>query len=223
MTSVDEFPNTNPCEKWDPWCIDAFFDLKLTPANGTELTLDSSWNTTSVDLTPAVKAAETITHLELTPTALQYNREDYGRDGAENGGVDCVNGDDLSHIISMKYLRDVDQTTPPLSGDVYMYDGTQFNPYDLQTFVNTTNQAIQELTNAVNNLQGQITSINNQLSTLQQQLSQVLDTIKRPDGIPTDTVLAWGNINDTYNTSPTTKGIYTHNPANNVIGDQRFQ
>lgn len=121
MTSVDEFPNTNPCCKIDAWDVDAYFDLQLTPADSTILTLDNSWGPTSVDLAPAIKAGETITHLLLTDSALQYNREDYGRDGAENGGVDCINGDNLSKIISMKYLKDVGGNAPT-GGDVYMFN-----------------------------------------------------------------------------------------------------
>lgn len=317
---------TDHCQKIDPWCVDAFFDLKLTPSNGTELTLDSSWGSTSVDLTPAIKAGETITNLLLTDTALQFNREDYGRKGAENGGVDCISGDALSRIISMKYLKDVSQNNKPSDGTVYMYDGSLFQPYNLQSFITTTNNTLtqhtqqidglqaglQNLTNIVQNnytslnnkidqtrdaLQSQITtnanniktntqniaanaaaiktlqtdvstlksdvstlkgdvatlktqvaalqtsvsSLRTDLTSLQStvsglqsdyntfkgntnnRLSTIESTIAKPNWAPADAVIAWGNINNAYNANPTGKGIYTHNPSNNVLGDERFQ
>lgn len=250
------------CQKLDPWCIDAYFDLKLTPADSTELTLDNSWGATSVDLTPAIKAGETITHLRLMPTALQYEREDYGRKGAPNGGVDCINGDDLSRIISMKYLKDVSQTTPPKSGDVYMFDGNLFQPYNLQGFINATNnklaqhtQQIDELNTGLTNLQRVVannyTALNNkidqtkaelqiQITALQTQVNNLqadynaykqttngrLDAIEaiiaKPSWAPADSRLVWGTINDLYNADINNKGLYSHNPANNVVGDQRF-
>lgn len=227
----------DPCCKQDPWTIDAYFDLKLTPADGTELTLDNSWNTTSVDLTPAVKAAETITHMSLSPednpTALQFNREDYGRDGAENGGVDCISGDALSRIVSMKLLKDVAQV-PVSSGDVYMYDGDYFQPYDLQTFINNTNTTLAQHTQQIAQLEVSLTNLervvaanftvlSNQIKQLQQQIDQINAVIAKPAWAPADSRLMWGNINDMYAASPTTKGIYSHNPATNVVGDQRFQ
>lgn len=273
MVDINDMYN-DLCDKINSWCIDAFFDLKLTPSDSAELTLDNSWNTTSVDLTPAVKAAETVTHLMLSPednpTALQYNREDYGRKGAENGGVDCISGDALSRIISMKYLKDVSQTNKPTSGDVYMYDGNLFQPYNLQTFIaNTSNilnqhsQAIDQLNTGLTNLQQvvannytalnnkidqtaqqlqtQITANANAISSLQQtvsalqsdynafktatnnRLSAIEAVIAKPSYVPSDSVLAWGNIDVELNSNPTGKGIYTHNPNTNVVGDMRFQ
>lgn len=296
---------TDHCQKLDPWCVDAFFDLKLTPSNGTELTLDSSWGSTSVDLTPAIKAGETITNLLLTDSALQFNREDYGRKGAENGGVDCISGDKLSRIISMKYLKDVSQTKAPSNGDVYMYDGNLFQPYNLGTFITNTNNTLNQhgqsidqlntgltnlqrvvennytalsnrITQVQDNLQGQITTnanniktnaqniaanaaaiktlqsdvstLKNDVATLKTQvsalqtsvsnlqsdyntfkgntnsrLSTIETTIAKPSWAPASSRLVWGNINDMYDADPTNKGIYSHNPANNVVGDQRFK
>lgn len=260
MTSVDEFPNTNPCQKLDPWCIDAYFDLQLTPSDSTILTLDNSWGPTSVDLEPAIKAGETITHLLLTDSALQYNREDYGRSGAENGGVDCINGDNLSKIISMKYLKDVGGNAP-VNGDVYMFNtaADKFQPYNLQTFIDQTNSAlatlntqvgelqagltaanaridavIEDYNTKVNNLQTQITANQNAISALQtafnnyqtatnSRLDAIEATIAKPSWAPSDSVLAWGNRNTAYNANPTTMGIFTHNPNNNLTGDTRFQ
>lgn len=251
MVYTEDFYN-DPCRKLDSWCVDAFFDLKLTPSDGTELTLDNSWNSTSVDLTPAVKAAETITHLLLTTSALQFNREDYGRDGAENNGVDCINGDDLSRIISMKYLKDVDQTKALGNGDVYMYNGNLFQPFNLQNFVNSTNallsqhtQQIDALNTGLANLtqvvQQNYTTLNNKITALQTQvnnlqadynaykiatnnrLAAIEAVIAKPSWAPTSSRLVWGTINDLYQADPNNKGLYSHDPANNVVGDQRFQ
>ena len=244
MTNIEDL-YTDPCQKLDSWCVDAYFDLKLTPADSAELTLDNSWGTTSVDLTPAVKSAETVTHLFLTPedkpTALQYNREDYGRDGAENGGLDCINGDDLSHIISMKYLKDVSQTAPT-DGDVYMYHGITnlFTPFDLKSWMAQTNdalqthaQSIEELQNGLNNLNttmeqsfatvnNRLANIESNIANIQNRLSAIEATIAKPSWAPAGAVLAWGTTNTAKNSSPTTQGIWTHNPNSNVIGDTRF-
>lgn len=244
MINVEDMYN-DPCSKLDSWCVDAFFELKLTPSDSAELTLDNSWNTTSVDLTPAVKAAETVTHLFLSPednpTALQFNREDYGRDEAQNGGVDCISGDTLSRIISMKLLKDVSQTTAPASGDVYMYDGNLFQPYNMQTFIDATNTTLEQHTQQIAQWESSLlnltrvvannyTALTNRIDQLQQQVSDletrlavVEATVAKPSWAPSDSRLIWGNINDTYNASPTTKGLYGHNPATNVVGDQRFQ
>lgn len=161
MTSIDEFPNTNPCCKQDPGTIDAYFNLQLTPTESTCLTLDNSWGPTSVDLEPAIKAGETITHLLLNDSALQYNREDYGRTGAENGGIDCIKGDNLSKIISMKYLKDVGGNVP-IEGDVYMFNSAanQFQPYNLQTFIDQTNASIATLNSQVGELQAGLNNAN---------------------------------------------------------------
>lgn len=191
MTSVDEFPNTNPCNKLDPQVIDAYFDLQLTPADSTELTLDNSWGPTSVDLAPAIKTGETITHLVLGDGSLQYNREDYGLQGAGNGGVDCINGDDLSKIISMKYLKDVGGSAPA-GGDVYMYNSSysNFQPYNLQDFIDQTNtslgalntglnQAQQNITNVNNRVDGAITDYTNKINTLDTNLTNLINQTKQ--------------------------------------------
>lgn len=160
MTNIEDIYN-DPCQKLDAFCVDAYFNLGLDPEDQSNLTLDSSWGETTVDLTPAIQAGETITHLLLTDSALQYNREDYGRKDAENGGVDCIGGDALSRIISMKYLKDVDQTTAPTNGDIYMFNGatSMFSPYNLQSFITQTN-------NAISTLNGQVTALQNGLNNL---------------------------------------------------------
>lgn len=222
MTSISELYN-DPCKKIDAWCLDAFFELKLDPLNPTDLTLDNSWEATTVDLTPAIKAGETITNLLLTDTALQFNREDYGRDGAENNGVDCINGDDLSHIISMKYLKDVSQPPTLTDGDVYMWNDNSklFEVFNLQNFVNTTNNRLTSLENRVTNLENKLEQFINQTN---QTLANILKTISRPAGIPEDTVIAWGNRNyytDYTNTDKRTTGIFTHSTAQTLANDTK--
>lgn len=220
MINISELYN-DPCKKLDAWCIDAFFELSLDPFKPTDLTLDNSWAPTTVDLTPAIKAGETITNLLLTDTALQFNREDYGRDGVEDGGLDCIPGDDLSHIISMKYLRDVAQPPTLTNGDVYMWnDNSQlFEVFNLQDFVDTTNQRLDSLENRMTNLENKLDAF---ITQTNQTLSNIFTTIKRPSGIPEDTVIAWSNINqynDYTNTGQRGHGIYSHSTSITIPDD----
>lgn len=139
------------CCKIDPFYVDAFVDASLDPLALATLILDSSWGATKLDLTPAVKTAETITHLVLTDAALLFEREDYARENAPNNGIDCFTGDQISRILSMTLLGDVSQTQKPVTGDVYMYNDftDQFTPFALQSFVNTTNAAVTDLQHRV--------------------------------------------------------------------------
>lgn len=226
MTNITDFTST-PCPKIDPWDIAASFELSLDPINAATLKLNTSWGCTAVDLTPAIKFAETITHLSITPEgSLQFNREDYGREGAENGGVDCITGDELSRIISMKLLKDVDQTKPIQNGYVYMFNSTTnlFEPYDLQTFVNETNQILEQHTAAITTLQADISTLKTTIKLLTNRLSAIENAIYNWSA-DTTTPIARGNINaygDYANTGSKAKGIFTHDPNTNVSGDQRF-
>lgn len=194
MTSLDEY-NRYECEKLDANLVDAYWKLSLDEEDKTKLTLSGSWDDTSVDLTPAIKAGETNTHLHLSPeeapTALQFDRE--------RGEPDCITGDELSRIISMTKLNDVDQSKTPKDGDVYIYNGETGK---FETF---------NLTEALNSIYDSINTINN--------------TIKRPDGVPTDTRVAWGNINlysDYTNSDNRNAGLYTHSINENRINDEYF-
>lgn len=228
MTRLDELQQCE-CEKLDAGFVDAYVKHYLDPTNDTRLILDSSWGESEVDLTPAVKAAETITHLFLTPEenprALQFNCEDYGREGAENGGVDCIEGDDLSRIISMRYLRDVDQNTPPRGGDVYMFDETTnlFYTFNLQDYMDKTDKRLDDLEEKVNDLEQTVNNLTTLVNNVNQRLKQVELAIAKPIWAPEDSRLAWASINDTYADDPNNKGIYGHDPANNVVGDQQFK
>lgn len=246
MTRLDEL-NQCECEKLDPLFIDAFIKHYLDPENTTRLILDSSWGESDVDLTPAIKAGETITHLFLTPadnpTALQYNREDFEREGVEDHGIDCIEGDALSRIISMRYLKDVDQNTYPRGGDIYMWDEVTnlFYTFNLQDYMDKTDKRLDDLEarmsdaeQGIEDTKERVRILENWIAKLQKQVDNYIEktdarlaiieaTIAKPSWAPSDSRLTWSNINDCYAASPSTKGIYGHNPAQNVVGDQQFQ
>lgn len=192
MTSKDSYYQKE-CNKIDASCINAYLELKLDDQDPSKLILENPWNDTSVDLEPAVKDAETVTHMYLSPeedpVALQYD--------PERGEPDCIHGDDLSRIISLSLLKDVDQVTAPTNGDVLIYrDGKWY------TF----------------NLTAALTAITNRLDTIEQ-------IIERPEGIPNNTRLAWGNINlysDYTNTNNRNWGFYTHSTSSNIPNDEYF-
>lgn len=231
MSCLEEL-NHNQCDGIDPQNMNVYLSLMLDQDNPSILELDSSWGSTCVDLSPAVNAGETITHLFLTDSALQYNREDYGKEGAENAGVDCIEGDALSRIISMQFLKDVSQTQPIQNGYVYMYNNGLFSPFDLQTFVDQTNQAIASLNSAVNNLKSQVSALQSQVNSLDNRITnnsnaiqQILAVIAKPQGIPSNTRLVWGNVDlysDYTNTDNRSWGLYTHSTSNDINNDLMF-
>ena len=171
MSNIDDFYRKE-CEKIDPNCVDAYTSFTLNEDDGTTLCLDTSWGGDCLDLTSIVKAAETVTSLELTPTenptCLTFNRED--------GQADCIQGDDLSRIISMTKLKDVDQTTAPVNGDVYMNNG-KFYTFNLQQYMDDT-------ANTINNMQAAI-----------RQLQVLLNYWQVPEDLPANAKIMLGNIN----------------------------
>ena len=208
MTTIDGFYNKE-CNKIDPTCVNAFFEFSLADEDPTILGLDNSWGKISIDLEPAIKAGETLTYLKLSPAE---NPEYLEYDG-EDGIPQCIHGDDLSRIISMTLLKDVDQNTTISDGDVYMYDGTTntFKPFDLKTFVTNVNSILQTL--------------QSQTSNLQNIISQIQNTVRKPEGIPEDAVVAWGNRNiyaDYTNTNKRDHGIFTHDTGSTLADDQYF-
>ncbi len=137
MTDIKEYFSKG-CPKMDASAISAFHELSLGDQHPEELTLTTSWDETTVDLTPAVKAAETTTHMHLspdgegeTPTALQFD--------GEHGSVDCISGDDLSGIISLSKLKDVSIDRQPRNGDVLMYNNGKWVLYNLLDAINNIN------------------------------------------------------------------------------------
>lgn len=172
MTNIDEFYHKD-CEKIDANCINAYVDYHLDEENPAGLCVNTSWGGDCLDLTSIVKAAETVTSLELTPaenpTCLTFNRED--------GQADCIHGDDLSRIISMTKLKDVDQTTAPVNGDVYIYKNGKFYTFNLQQYMDDT-------ANTINNMQAAI-----------RQLQVLLNYWQVPEGLPENAKIMLGNIN----------------------------
>lgn len=225
MTSITQFNNSG-CEKIDPLEVDAYFKLQINSEDNNLLELESSWGTTSVNLAPLVKSNETITHLFITPEgSLQYNRENYGQVGVADGGVDCISGQALSRIVSMKYLKDVDQTAPLTAGSVYMYSQNTglMEPYNLQNFINDTTTTLESLTGGESTVAGALASLqrtvanqSQQITALQQRVDALETTLTRPSNIPEDAVLVYGNVNkisDYTNTNLTTSGLYSHDPS----------
>ena len=172
MSNIDEFYHKN-CEKIDANCVNAYVDYHLDEENPAGLCVNTSWGGDCLDLTSIVKAAETVTSLELTPTenptCLTSHRED--------GQADCIHGDDLSRIISMTKLKDVDQTTAPVNGDVYIYKNGKFYTFNLQQYMDDT-------ANTINNMQAAI-----------RQLQVLLNYWQVPEGLPANAKIMLGNIN----------------------------
>lgn len=211
MTSVDEF-NHGECCKTDANCINAYTDFHLDPENPAGLCLETSWGGDCLDLTSIVKAAETVTTLHLSPaedpSCLEFERED--------GQSDCITGDELSRIISMTKLKDVDQDTAPTNGDVYMYNNGKWYPFNLQQYMDNTAQTIDNMQAAI------------------RQLQVLLDYWQVPRGLPSDAKIMLGNINlysDTgavINSSGVatsldkSHGIYGHNLDTDKAQDECF-
>lgn len=222
-TSAREY-NWKDCEKIDGRMVNAYVEASLDNEHPEILNINSTWGDNAVDLTPAVKAAETVTSLELVPTDtdttdLQFNRED--------GGVDCISGDDLSRIISMAKLKDVDQTTAPTDGDIYIYDGdtNKFYTFNLTAALGDISTLVSNLTTRVQNLENNLTAMGNRVTSLEQNMQTVNTLLTKPSGIPDDAVVAWGNRNsifDVSNTSSTDHGIFTHDPSTTLIDDTYF-
>lgn len=221
MSTISDFNRIEDCNKIDPLCIDAYTDFELDPDNDTGLCLHTPWGGDCLDLTSIVKAAETCTTLYLSPednpNCLVYEPEEKCGDNI------CIHGDDLSRIISMRYLKDVTQVTPPSDGIVYMYNGETglFEPYDLKTAITNLNTAIQNITATLSNHENRLQAIEAKLTP--------------PSDAPDDVKVVFGNINEysdpnvvisegsgTVTTLDKTHGLYTHTLASNAYGDEIF-
>ena len=220
MSTVADFNRIEDCDKIDSSCIDAYVDFSYDEdADPTTICVHSSWGGDCIDLEPVVKNAETLTTLylspELNPNCLVYE--------PERGENICINGDDLSRIISMTRLKDVDQSTAPTNGDVYMYDGTNniFVPFDLNTALTNINGNIQNINAAITNLQSRVDTLETKLTP--------------PADAPQNVSVVFGNINEysdpnvvisegsgTVTTLDKTHGLYTHTLASNAYGDEIF-
>ena len=220
MSTVADFNRIDDCDKIDPLCIDAYLEYTYDAENDpTTLCVQSSWGGDCIDLTNIVKTAETLTTLYLSPetdpNCLIYE--------PERGDNICIHGDDLSRIISMQYLKDVDQNTPPSDGVVYMYNSQTnlFEPYDLKTAITNINTAIQNIRQTIANHESRLQVIEEKLTP--------------PADAPANVKVVFGNINDysdpnvvinegsgTVTTLDKTHGLYTHLLADNAYGDEIF-
>jgi hypothetical protein len=210
MTNIDYY-NHSECDKIDALCVNAYATHYLDPENDCSLILETSWGKVPVDLTPAVKCGETCTELKLwpddcaEPTMLKYVGE---------CDTYCIDGDDLSRIISLTKLKDVDQNTEPSDGMVLMYNETtnKWEYFDLGSFVTRIGDTITGLQQTINNLTSRVRNLEL--------------TLQRPEGIPTTSRVVWGNdINlygDQTNTDDHTHGFFTHSVNTNVTNDLYF-
>lgn len=222
--------NINECDKIDASLVNAYVTVEYDESNPAGIVIDSSWGTTAIDLTPIVKAAETVTSLTLDPLENPEYLVFYREDGCK----DCIHGDDLSRIISLKYLKDVDQSVEVTGGDVYMYDSEQslFVTYNLQKYIDDNDAMIAKINSTLVNLQEQITVLEGRVATLEEtvanhetRLQTIEEVIAKPDGTPDDAKLVWGNINlysDSTNAEIRTSGLYTHSTETNVVNDETF-
>lgn len=228
------------CEKIDGALdVKAYMNLILDPDIATGIILENSWGDTGVDLLPVVKAGETDTKLSLGPATADDTRTwNYLQYDSERS-LYCIAGDDLSRIISMKYLKDVDQITAPVNGDIYMFNGTLFYTFNLRSYMNTINETIadhedrivtlegnvQNLQSTVSNMQQAINQLNNTVQNLTNRIQQLETQLTKPEGVPNDAVVAWGNRNiysDYTNTNLKTHGIFTHSTATTLADDMYF-
>lgn len=221
MSTIYDFNRIEDCDKIDPLCIDAFTEFELDPENNTGICLHTSWGGACLDLSDLVKNAESCTTLYLSPdedpNCLVYEPEEKCGDNI------CIHGDDLSRIISMQYLKDVSQTTPPSDGIVYMYNSEtgMFEPYDLKTTITNINTAIGAINATLANHGNRINAIELKLTP--------------PADAPENVKVVFGNINEysdpnvvisegsgTVTTLDKTHGLYTHTLASNAYGDEIF-
>lgn len=225
MTTRSTDYHYKDCEKIDGRKVNAYVDAHLNEANPVELDIETTWGDSAVDLTKAVKGAETVTHMELGSNAIEYISED--------GHVDCIYGDDLSRIISMHLLKDVDITVPPKNGDIYMYDGdtNQFKTFNLQNFMDNIEQKFITMNARINSLEGRVTSLETRVSNVENRVSNVENKVSDIEGIipfwPSDktTKLARGDINlisDPSNTNNKAHGLFTHDKSTDLYADEYF-
>lgn len=223
MGASIQFNSKDRCEKIQACDVNADVTIYLDPENPTGIILDSSWGIVKLDLESIVKAGETVTRLELAPelnpTAIRFIRED--------GEYDCITGDEISRLVSLTLLKDVDQTTPVADGDVYMYDGTHnvFKPFDLNTFVSNTNTVIGRLQARIETLENKVADLEDAVDDHETRITNLENTVAKPDGIPGTARLVYGNVNfisDPTNTNNRLYGIFSHDASTVQFGDEFF-
>ena len=223
LTNIDYF-NRRDCDKIDANCVNAYVDFHLDPENPTGICLDTSWGGDCLDLTNIVKEAETCTSLYLSPVdnpnCLVYEGE------CENF---CITGDELSRIISMSKLKDVDQTIAPSDGDVYMFnrETNKFEPFNLEQYINNLDTDLSAVWQAINALRTRVTRIENQITP-------IINRWQIPEGVPDDAKIMLGNINIYSDTNASISaagaitsldknhGVYGHSLNTDLLDDEIF-
>ena len=189
LTNIDYF-NRKDCEKIDPNCINAYVDFKLDPDNLTGICLDTSWGGDCLDLRDIVKEAETCTSLYLSPVdnpnCLVYEGE------CENF---CITGDELSRIISMTKLKDVDQEVPPREGDVYLYNGDEFVTFNLTEALGNLDVDLAAIWAAIRNLQNRMTTAEGKITNIENTIAPIVNRWELSANVPDDAKIMLGNIN----------------------------
>lgn len=217
MSTITDFNRIDDCNKIDPLCINAYTDFGFDPDSDTGICLHTSWGGACLDLTNIVKNAETCTTLYLSPeedpNCLVYE--------PECGDNICIHGDDLSKIISMKHLKDVNGDEL-YDGAVYMYNGTtkMFEPFDLKTALNNLSTNVQNLSASLSNYVNRVVALE--------------ETLKPPVDAPEGVKVVFGNTNIYADTSAVvdssgvattldkTHGLYSHTLATDTYGDEIF-
>ena len=217
MTSITDFNRIDDCDKISADCINA--EIRWEQTDDTTVCLYTSWGDYCIDFTEIVKNAETCTTLYLSPeenpNCLVYE--------PECGDNICITGDELSRIISLTKLKDVDQTTAPTNGDVYIYDSTT-NKF--KTF---------NLTSVLGNIGTDITNINAAISNLRNRVITLENKLTPPADAPVDAGVVFGNINlysdpnvvinegtGIATTLDKTHGLYTHLLSESKYADEIF-
>lgn len=197
--------NRKECELIPGVKVSAYTDIKLDPDNPTGIILDTTWDEVKLDLASVVKAGETITRLYLAPETgdplgLCYEKED--------GTTDYISGDELSRIISMQYLKDVDQETTPTDGIVYQYNGNTnlFEPFNLKTFVQTTNTTLNQLSSRITELHTLLSALTSRVTSLEGRMTTVEGDVSN---LKSRMTTAEGNITNLGNRMTTAEGKIT--------------
>lgn len=202
-TPIEQF-NRKPCCLIDAAMVNAYIDIALDPDNETGIILDTSWGTIKLDLLSIVKAGETVTHLRLVEDGLCYERED--------GETEFISGDDLSRIISMQLLKDVDQSKPIADGDVFIYNGdtNKFEPFDLKSFVADVNTFIGRFEPTINQINNRIKSIEDLIYNYEND---------KTTKIPRANINVYGDVGNTQNHD---WGVFSHDKNSDITNDLYF-
>lgn len=220
MSTINDFNKIEDCDRLDPLCIDAYHEFTYNEDEApTTLCDKSSWGGDCIDLKPLVKAAESCTTMYLSPeespNCLVYEKEE------RCGDNDCIHGDDLSRIISLRLLKDVEQTELT-DGDVYIYNAETdlFEAYPLAQ--------------TISNVQTTLQSIQQTLANHENRLLRIEAMLTPPAGAPEGVKVAFGNINEysdhnavvdaNGNATSLDKshGLYTHDLNINTLEDELF-